>query len=52
LKIVVYIARLFKGNKYTSLFSSALDEAIKDTFKEMGYGFNNDDRNKKNKNVD
>jgi hypothetical protein len=35
-----------------SLFSLALAEAIKDTFKEMGYGFDRDIKKKGNDNQD
>ena len=39
MKIILFRVRLFKGrNIKASLFSSALEEAINDTFKEMGYG--------------
>ncbi len=41
--------RLFKRNKkHSSLFSLALKEAFKDTFKEMGYHFDKDIEKKEN----
>jgi hypothetical protein len=45
MKIVLFTAHLFKRRKIkVSLFSSALKEAVNDTFKEMGYepGKNNE----------
>jgi len=45
--ILMFIAHLFKkNNSYGILFSSALQEAINNTFKEMGY-----EPDKKKKNV-
>jgi hypothetical protein len=42
---------LFKRHKpQTSLFSSALNEAIKDTLKEMGYMFDKERKEKLNGN--
>jgi hypothetical protein len=47
----MFIIRLFKRHKtQTSLFSSALNEAITDTLKEMGYMF--DKEKKENANGD
>jgi hypothetical protein len=43
--LVRFIKKLFrKNNRYSSLFSKALEEGIADTFKEMGYRFPNRNR--------
>ena len=39
--VVLFVTHFFKRkNNYTSLFSAAISEGIKDMFKEMGYGLN------------
>ena len=36
--VVLFVTHFFKRkNTYSSLFSTAISEGIKDTFKEMGY---------------
>ncbi len=45
MKIIKFIRNLFKRQKtYSTLFSEALAEAIKETFEEMGYHFKDDDK--------
>ena len=44
--VVLFVTHFFKRkNTYSSLFSTAISEGIKDTFKEMGYSL--DGTNKK-----
>ena len=39
--VVLFVTHFFKRkNNYTSLFSAAISEGIKDMFKEMGYSSN------------
>ena len=39
--VVLFVTHFFKRkNNYTSLFSAAISEGIKDMFKEMGYNSN------------
>ena len=50
MKILLFKGHLLKrDNTYTSLFSSAFSEGIKDMFEEMGYRFNKGGK-KKNEN--
>ena len=45
-KAFVYIRRLFKKRRtFSSIFSEAIAEGIRDTMKEMEYNFQNDDKN-------
>jgi hypothetical protein len=45
MKLITFILNLFSKRKtYSTLFSEALTEGIKEMFEEMGYHFNNDDK--------
>jgi len=45
MKFIIFIQNLFKKQKnYSTLFSEALAEAIKETFEEMGYHFKDEDK--------
>ena len=49
--VVLFVTQFFKRkNTYTFLFSTAISEGIKDTFKEMGYSPDGVDKVEKVKN--
>lgn len=50
-QLVKFIRIIFKKQKtYSTLFSEAMAEGFRDTLKEMGYSFaDNDDRNSQSK---
>jgi hypothetical protein len=49
--ILRFLTRLFKrDNSYASIFSAALQEAVKETFKEMGYSCDKKDGKSNNEN--
>lgn len=52
-QLVKFIRIIFKGQKtYSTLFSEAVAEGIRDTLKEMGYSIaDDDDRNSRSKKV-
>jgi hypothetical protein len=47
-QLMEFVARLFKKRKSrSSLFAEAIDEGIKDTFREMGYKPGNNSKKRK-----
>lgn len=49
--VVLFVTHFFKrNNTYKFLFSTAISEGIKDTFKEMGYGLTEVNKKEKARN--
>jgi len=51
MSVVLFVTHFFKRkNTYSFLFSTAISEGIKDTFKEMGYGIHRVNKKENNQN--